>query len=58
MPQQADTERVLGAVDELRNELVETVSEAVRIESVNPKYPGQVELFAGEVAPLLSARPR
>ena len=50
MPQQADTERVLGAVDELRNELIETVSEAVRIESVNPKYPGQVyeDVVGGE----------
>jgi len=50
MPHQADTERVLGAVDELREELVETVSEAVRIESVNPKYPGQVyeDVVGGE----------
>jgi acetylornithine deacetylase/succinyl-diaminopimelate desuccinylase-like protein len=50
MPQQGDTERVLGEVDELRDELVEAVSQAVRIESVNPKYPGQVyeDVVGGE----------
>src|SRR5581483_5055235 len=34
-------ERVLAAVDALQGELVDTLSRAVRIESVNPKYPGQ-----------------
>ena len=50
MPQQGDTERVLGEVDELRDELVEAVSQAVRIESVNPKYTGQVyeDVVGGE----------
>jgi acetylornithine deacetylase/succinyl-diaminopimelate desuccinylase family protein len=35
-------ERVLAAVDRLRDELVDAVSAAVRIRSVNPKYPGEV----------------
>lgn len=35
-------ERVLAAVDRLKDELVETVSAVVRIPSVNPKYPGEV----------------
>jgi acetylornithine deacetylase/succinyl-diaminopimelate desuccinylase-like protein len=50
MPQQADAERVLAVVDQLRGDLVGTVSEAVQIESVNPKYPGQVydEVVGGE----------
>jgi acetylornithine deacetylase len=34
-------EAVLARVDALEPELVEAVSHAVRIESVNPKYPGQ-----------------
>jgi acetylornithine deacetylase len=43
-------ERVLARVDALGRELVETLSQAVRIESVNPKYPGQVydEVVGGE----------
>jgi acetylornithine deacetylase len=42
--------RVLERVDALQGELVETVSEAVQIESVNPKYPGQVyeDVVGGE----------
>src|SRR5207244_6039521 len=35
-------ERVLSAVDARRDELVQTLSRAIQIESVNPKYPGQV----------------
>jgi acetylornithine deacetylase/succinyl-diaminopimelate desuccinylase family protein len=43
-------EPVLRRVDELRDELVESISRAVRIPSVNPKYPGQVyeEVVGGE----------
>lgn len=33
--------RILDAVDTLTGELVESVSNAIRIPSVNPKYPGQ-----------------
>lgn len=33
-------DRIVGAVDELRDELVGAVSEAVRIRSVTPRYPG------------------
>jgi acetylornithine deacetylase len=36
-----DSARVCAAVDALRDDLVDAVSRAVRIESVNPKYPGQ-----------------
>ena len=45
-------ETVLARVDALARELVETLSEAVQIESVNPKYPGQVydEVVGGEGA--------
>jgi acetylornithine deacetylase len=41
---------VLAEVDRLRGELVKAVSDAVRIQSVNPKYPGQVydEVVGGE----------
>lgn len=35
-------ERVLAAVDARRDEIAETLSQVIRIESVNPKYPGQV----------------
>ncbi len=44
----ADT--VLARIDALEGELVEALSQAVRIESVNPKYPGQVydEVVGGE----------
>jgi acetylornithine deacetylase len=44
------TERVLSAVDEQRDELVNAISEAVQIQSVNPRYPGQVyeEMVGGE----------
>jgi acetylornithine deacetylase/succinyl-diaminopimelate desuccinylase family protein len=43
-------ERVLTHVDGLRDELVEAISRAVQIPSVNPKYPGQVydEVVGGE----------
>lgn len=34
-------DRVLAVIDGLQGELLETLSEAVQIESVNPKYPGQ-----------------
>ena len=41
---------VLARVDALERELVEALSHAVRIESVNPKYPGQVydDVVGGE----------
>ena len=41
---------VLARVDALERELVEALSAAVRIESVNPKYPGQVydDVVGGE----------
>ena len=35
-------DRVMQVIDEDRGELVEALSKAIRIESVNPKYPGQV----------------
>lgn len=35
-------ERVLAAVDARRDEIAQTLSQVIRIESVNPKYPGQV----------------
>lgn len=43
-------ERVLGEVDAGREELLETISRAVQIPSVNPRYPGQVydEIVGGE----------
>ncbi len=43
-------ETVLARVDALARELVETLSRAVQIESVNPKYPGQVydDVVGGE----------
>jgi acetylornithine deacetylase/succinyl-diaminopimelate desuccinylase-like protein len=49
-PEQAMLDRVLAHVDGLRNELVEEISRAVRIPSVNPKYPGQVydDVVGGE----------
>ena len=49
-PESAVIDRVLVAVDRLKNELVETLSAAVRIPSVNPKYPGEVydEVVGGE----------
>ncbi len=44
------TERVLSAVDSQRDELVDAISAAVQIPSVNPRYPGQVyeEIVGGE----------
>src|SRR5579885_1714170 len=55
MAQTMDTDsaiigRVLGGIDGLKDELVETVSAAVRSPSVNPKYPGQVyaDVVGGE----------
>ena len=43
-------ERVFAEIERLRGDLVEAVSGAVRIPSVNPKYPGQVydEVVGGE----------
>ena len=35
------TERILAAVDDLQSELIDAVSGAIRIPSVNPRYPGQ-----------------
>ena len=42
--------RVTARIDALRDELVDTIARAVRIPSVNPKYPGQVydEVVGGE----------
>jgi acetylornithine deacetylase/succinyl-diaminopimelate desuccinylase family protein len=34
-------ERIIHAVDGLESELVDAVSEAIRIPSINPRYPGQ-----------------
>jgi acetylornithine deacetylase/succinyl-diaminopimelate desuccinylase family protein len=44
------TDRVVGAVDHQRDELVDAISRAVQIASVNPRYPGQVyeEVVGGE----------
>jgi hypothetical protein len=44
------TTRVLAEVDKLTDDLVEGVAKAVQIESVNPKYPGQIydEVVGGE----------
>lgn len=39
-PTEAETERVLEAVDDLREEMVATLRDLVRIPSVSPKYPG------------------
>ncbi len=41
---------VLARVDDLRDELLDAIVKAVRIESVNPKYPGQVydDVVGGE----------
>ena len=41
---------MIKRVDALRDELVDAISKAVRIPSVNPKYPGQVydEVVGGE----------
>ncbi len=46
------TDRVFAAVDALQAELLDAVSGAVKIESVNPKYPGQVydDVVGGEGA--------
>jgi acetylornithine deacetylase/succinyl-diaminopimelate desuccinylase family protein len=46
----AVTADVLGRLDGLRDELVDAISKAVQIRSVNPKYPGQVydEVVGGE----------
>jgi acetylornithine deacetylase/succinyl-diaminopimelate desuccinylase family protein len=43
-------DRVLAEVDALRDDLLAAVSEAIRIPSVNPNYPGQVydDLLGGE----------
>jgi acetylornithine deacetylase/succinyl-diaminopimelate desuccinylase family protein len=43
-------DRVLGAVQDGREELVQAISAAVQVPSVNPRYPGQVyeEVVGGE----------
>lgn len=43
-------EQIIGAVDTLESELVDAVSEAIRIPSINPRYPGQVyaDVVGGE----------
>jgi acetylornithine deacetylase/succinyl-diaminopimelate desuccinylase family protein len=43
-------ERIVNAVDHQRDELVDAISTAVQIPSVNPRYPGQVyeEVVGGE----------
>lgn len=51
MTQQTDvTAQVLARVDSMEKELVDAISQAVRIHSVNPKYPGQDydEVVGGE----------
>ncbi len=42
--------QVTARIDALRDELVDAIARAVRIPSVNPKYPGQVydEVVGGE----------
>ena len=42
MTSQESHDRVLAAVDALKDDLVSTLSEVISIPSVNPKYPGQV----------------
>jgi acetylornithine deacetylase len=44
------SEKVLSAVDDQRDELIDAISKAVQIPSVNPRYPGQVyeEIVGGE----------
>src|SRR5919201_2686677 len=44
------TDRVLSAVDDERDELVEAISDAIQIPSVNPRYPGQTyeDVVGGE----------
>lgn len=42
MTSQETHDRVLAAVDALKDDLVSTLSEVISIPSVNPKYPGQV----------------
>jgi len=34
-------DRIIAAVEELQSELIDAVSEAIRIPSINPRYPGQ-----------------
>lgn len=43
-------DQVLGAVEDGRDELVDAISKAVQIPSVNPRYPGQVyeDIVGGE----------
>ena len=44
------SDRVLSEIEAGRDELLAAISEAVRIDSVNPRYPGQVydEVVGGE----------
>src|SRR5579871_3695192 len=41
-PERMVVQQVLAAIDRLQDELLETLSAAVRIPSINPKYPGEV----------------
>src|SRR5438105_4159225 len=43
-------QKVLGLIDGMRDEIVDTICGLVRTPSVNPKYPGQVydEVVGGE----------
>jgi acetylornithine deacetylase len=58
MAEPETTSRVLATVEGYRDELVDAISRAVRIPSVNPKYPGQVydEVVGaeGEVSKLMA----
>jgi acetylornithine deacetylase/succinyl-diaminopimelate desuccinylase family protein len=55
-----ELEQIVGCVDELRSDLVAAVTEAVRIPSITPNYPGESygDLLGGEaaVAQLVGAR--
>lgn len=50
MAEQELVTRVAAAIDGLADEMIEALSEVVRIPSVNPKYPGQIydEVVGGE----------
>jgi acetylornithine deacetylase/succinyl-diaminopimelate desuccinylase family protein len=50
VPNLAHIDRVFSKIDSLRDDLLAAVSAAVRIPSVNPKYPGQIyeEVVGGE----------
>ena len=50
MTRRGHAAEVIKRIDALRDELVDEISKAVRIPSVNPKYPGQVydDVVGGE----------